>query len=219
MTTDHIDLESLSAFTDGDLNAVSALRVERHVAACAECRRSLDRMRALVASARGLPREVSPPPEAWTAIRARIPVPGSRFPVFRPWWHSGGLASAAGVVLVVGTATLMLLLRPDGKAKAAKLASLSAGGTAPIVLASVERNYAPTLEDLRDTFESQRSALSPTTVRTLEHSLAVIDSAIAEARSALQADPGSAALIDLLSFSYQRKVEFLRRAASLTSSL
>ena len=51
MTTEHIDLETLSAFADGDLNAVAAQRVDRHVAACDACRHSLARVRALVATA------------------------------------------------------------------------------------------------------------------------------------------------------------------------
>jgi hypothetical protein len=216
MTTDHIDIETLSAFADSELNAVQALRVERHVAACGSCSRALERVRTLVASAKALPREVAAPPEVWAAIRGRVPSPASRVP--RRWWHNGYLAAAAGIVLVVGTASLMLLAGPNSKAKAAKLASTNAVQV-PVVLTAVEQNYAPTLAELRSTLDSQRHALSPSTVRTLERSLALIDSAIAEARTALQADPGSGALVDLLSMSYQRKVEFLRRATTLSSSL
>ena len=216
MTTDHIDVENLSAFVDGDLNAVNALRVERHVAECDTCRRSLARVRALVASAGALPREVAPPPEIWASIRGRVTSHQSQ--VTKRWWHNGWIAAAAGLVLIVGTASLMILLQPNGKAKAAKLASMSAARV-PVVLTAVEQNYAPTLAELRATLDSQRGALAPSTVRTVERSLVVIDSAIAEAREALQADPASDALIDLLSSSYQRKVQFLKRATNLASSL
>ncbi len=215
MTTDHLDIETLSAFADGELNAVLAHRVERHVAGCAECRGDLDGVRGLVASAAALARDVAPPPEVWENIRARKPSAESREP---RWWHNGWLAAAAAVVLVAGTATMMLLARPSGVAKGAKLAKHQAA-TTPVVLAAVERNYAPTLDVLRETLDAQREQLAPSTVRTLEHSLAVIDSAIAEASAALVADPGSADLLNLLSSSYQRKVEFMKRATSLPSSL
>lgn len=215
---EHIDLESLSAFADGDLGAVHALRVERHVAECGQCRVALERVRALVKTAASLPREVAAPPGAWTVIRDRLPVPGSQSLVPGRWWHNGWLASAAALVLIVGTASLMILLQPSSKAKAAKLASTNRAPV-PVSLAAVERSYEPTLSELRRTLDSQRGALAPSTVRTLEHSMALIDTAIAEARSALQADPASDALVDLLSSSYQRKVEFLKRATALSSSL
>jgi anti-sigma factor RsiW len=217
MTPDHIDIETLSAFADGDLNAVAALRVERHVAECADCRGDLDRIRGLVARAAALPHDVVPPSEVWAGIKSRLPVPGSRSPVPSKWWHNGYLAAAAGLVLVAGTATMMLLTRPGG-AKGAKVVQTSSA-TTPVVLASVERNYAPTLAVLRETLDAQRSLLAPSTIRTVERSLAVIDSAIAEARLALEADPGSADLLTLLSSSYQRKVEFMKRATSLPASL
>lgn len=219
MTTDHIDVETLSAFADGDLGAVAALRVERHLAACDACRRTQERLRALVVTAGALPREVAPPPEAWTVIKDRVTGHGSR--ITRHWWHNGWLAAAAAVALVAGTASLMLL-SGGGKAKAAKLSGMPLAVSpvaTPVFLAAVEKNYAPTLAELRETLELQRSALSPATIRTFEHALSVIDAAIAEARSALEADPGSAALMDLLSSSYQRKVEFLTRATALSSSL
>ena len=59
--------------------------------------------------------------------------------------------------------------------------------------------------------------MSPATVRTVERALTVIDSAIAEARAALAADPANAALIDILSAHYERKVDLLQRATELSS--
>lgn len=209
--TNHLELEALSAYADGDLNAVATTRVERHVAECESCRRALDRMRAMVAAAGALPREIAAPPEAWAEIQARLARATTSARPAR-WWHNGWLASAAAVILVVGTA--VLLPRGAGKAKAVKIAP-----PMPVVLASVEKNFAPTIAELREAFESQRATLSPSTVRTLEHSLAVIDTAIAEAREALAADPGSSALVDILAAYYERKVEFLKRATNLSSSL
>ena len=214
--TDHIDVESLSAWADGELSAVAAQRVERHLAECDACRRQLERIRALVASAAALQREVQPPPDAWAGIRHRVTNDASR--VTRRWWHNGWLAAAAAVVLVAGT---MLLTRGADKAKAAKLGRPGASTPAAtsVTLAAVDRRFAPTIAELHEAFESQRGSLAPSTARTLEHSLAVIDTAIADARSALEADPASAALAQMLSGFYQRKVDFLKRATTISSSL
>ncbi len=213
--TNHMDLETLSAYADGELNAVAIVRVERHVAECELCRRALDRLRAMVATATALPREIPAPSGMWSAVRARLaetPIPRAQ-PA--RWWHNGWLMSAAAVVLVVGT--VLLVPRGTGKAKGTKVASQVAA--MPAVLVSVERNFAPTITELRAVFESQRDSLSPSTIRTLEHSLAVIDTAIAEARAALAAEPGRQALADMLAAYYARKVEFLKRATNLPSSL
>ena len=217
MTDGHIEIETLSAFADGELNAVLALKVEKHVAECGECRATLERIRGLVGAAASMSREIAPPAEAWTAIRKRVPTIESRVP--SRWWHNGWLAAAAAIVLVVGTASLMILLRPNEDAMARKLASMQKGAPVPAALVALDRNYQPAIAELRDAFEAQRARMSPSTARTLEHSLAVIDAAIAEAREACVADPGSGPLLEMLTGYYQRKVDFLKRAAAVAPTL
>ena len=84
---------------------------------------------------------------------------------------------------------------------------------------ATEGEYARTIGELRAAFDAQRSQLSPETVRTVERSLAVVDSAIAEARDALIADPNNRTLVDLLSATYQRKLDLLRRTSELSSRI
>jgi anti-sigma-K factor RskA len=213
MNTDHIDIETLSAYADGELKAPALTRVEQHLATCSPCAAALARLRAAVAAAGALPRGMEPPPEVWGAIRSRLA--DARSAPNRPvrWWHNGWLAAAAAVMLVVATA--LLVPRGAGRAKGAKVGVPQT----PVVLASVEKNYAPTITELRETLNSQRAVLSPNTVKTLDRSLAVIDSAIAEASAALVADPASAALADMLAAYYERKVGFLKRATNLSSSM
>lgn len=210
---DHVDLESLSAYADGELNAVAALRVERHLDECDACRATLARVRTLVSTAAALPRDIAPPPDAWSAIRDRVARPASRVP--RRWWHNGWLAAAAAVVLVAGS---VLFTRAMTSASRSRPASASST-TTPVVVASMERRFAPTIAELRATLETQRSRLAPSTVRTVERSLAVIDSAIAEAAAALAADPASTVLKSLLAANYGRKIEFLKRATTMSPSL
>jgi CHASE3 domain sensor protein len=80
-----------------------------------------------------------------------------------------------------------------------------------------EAEYQRAIDELRLAVDTQKSQLNPETVRTVEHSLAVVDSAIREARAALLADPNNQMLVDLISASYQRKLELLRRTSELGS--
>jgi CHASE3 domain sensor protein len=80
-----------------------------------------------------------------------------------------------------------------------------------------EKEYNRAIGELQSAVDAQRDRLSPQTVKTVYHSLAVVDSAIAEARAALVSDPNNQMLIDLLDSSYQRKLDLLRRTSELGS--
>ena len=66
--------------------------------------------------------------------------------------------------------------------------------------------------------EADRGTLDTTTVRIIEQNLAVIDRAIADARRALAADPGNAYLNAHLAGTMRRKIDLLRRAATIVAS-
>ena len=207
----HLTFEQLSDLAE---RAPGAEDREPHLAACGECRATLTRVRALVAAAHALPREIAPDPELWPELRERVrrtPRRPARSWTSRLVW----LAAAAVVVLAAGITVLM----PRGAAtvKGAKLPT--PGAELPTRLVSqVESNYAATVDDLRRTLDAQRGKLSPRTVSVVERSLATIDSAIAEARTALAADPANEALVRILAAHYERKVELLQRATELPSS-
>ena len=65
--------------------------------------------------------------------------------------------------------------------------------------------------------EQTRARLSPETIKTIERNLAVIDSALAESRRALAKDPGNTGLERLVIATWQQKMDFLRRAAALST--
>lgn len=222
----HLDTETLSAYADGggELSGDDVARAEGHLSACADCRETLRRVRELVVAAGALPRDLAPPPEAWNVLRDRIarePRVTDRQP---RWWHNGWLASAAAVILVAGTA---VVTSTAPKAKAGKLPPAQVverptfdiqRSTSNVVLA-VDANYAATVDELRRALHAERHSLSPSTIRVLEHAIAVCDAAIAEARAALASDPANAALVDILSAQYERKVDLLQRATKLSHSL
>jgi hypothetical protein len=57
--------------------------------------------------------------------------------------------------------------------------------------------------------------MAPETAETLERNLRIIDAAIAESRAALEKDPNSRELIDMLSATYDAKVKVLRQAVEI----
>jgi len=83
------------------------------------------------------------------------------------------------------------------------------------VMNETEPLYDREIAKLRTIVKSRRSTLDPATIAVLEQSIAVIDSAIAQSRSALTKDPASGFLANQLNHSLEKKVELLRTAAML----
>jgi anti-sigma factor RsiW len=103
----------VQAYFDGELEALAAADVERHVEHCAQCRALLDELLALRARLRALPRL-----EASAALRQRIagalpaapprPAAAARSP---PWRLPGfwlGALGGVGAALAAGLAVLLL---------------------------------------------------------------------------------------------------------------
>ena len=181
-----------------------------------------DRLDELTAA---LPREIAPPPELWSSIRAELAPRSSRV-----WWASGWRLAAAGLVIAIGSslATITVLRTRErapmvatAPAATAPAATAPAAGGAtgapqlPAQLVSTEQNYVRSVETLRRKLDERRDSLAPSTVATVERSLRIADSAIAEARAALERDPSNAVLAALFASNYERKIDVLRRAAEL----
>ena len=219
---DHIGLERLSDWVDGRLPSDEAGEVERHVAVCARCAGQRERLVDLIAEARALPESIAPPAELWSAVRGRLappPVTVTSLGTAQRWQ----LAAAAVVLVVLSASVTALLLRRPSASESSRnlVATGRAPSTAPAQPAgarAVAADYEATIRQLRETLDERRSQLDPGTVAKVEASLRVIDSAIAEARGALAADPANLTLLDLLAASYERKLELLRRATELPSS-
>lgn len=209
--TRHLTFEQISEHASA-ADARDGTAEARHLAECESCRETLRKVRALVAAARALPRDVEAPPEVWTGIRNRV---GTTRRASARWSRIARWTALAATIAFVAVTGLLLQGR---KAKATKILAPGTLATAtPVVVDKVERTYLGTVAQLRATLDQQRPALPPATVRTVEGSLAVIDTAIAEARQALASDPGNQSLVDILSAHYGRKVELLTRATEISS--
>jgi putative zinc finger protein len=95
----HDELDQLSAYIDGELDTVERSRVEAHLPTCAECRRTLDALRATMTDLATLPEATPTAQDSW-AIRsaiARSRTPAKRWQ--RAAWAAGTVA--AGLIAFV----------------------------------------------------------------------------------------------------------------------
>ncbi|SRR6266542_4016193 len=177
----------------------------------------------LAASVAELPRRIEPPEDLWSGIQAEIrnASPMSRL-IAVAWWQRPIALAAAAVILIVlsSLGTLAIVgstARPAGSRTAVEEERGSEAG-APASLAQftrIETDYIRTVNDLSAALEAQQSELAPGTVAKLRESLRVIDAAIVEARAALAADPANRHLMEILSASYEQKVDLIRRTTEM----
>jgi hypothetical protein len=93
-----------------------------------------------------------------------------------------------------------------------------AGAIAP-AKASAAETYDREITRLRTIVDQRRGTLDSTTVAVLEKNLRIIDDAILQCRRALESDPSSTYLNDSLNEALDNKVQLLRAAATLQTTL
>jgi hypothetical protein len=176
-----------------------------------------------------LPREIAPPEEAWKKIKAQIDMEAqlvATMPMHsreRAFWQRPAFLAAAALLLVAG-ASLMTALMLGRRMVANTASPVAIQPSAPQADAALaefsarEKDYITVSKQLSEIIESGKTELTPETIAKLKQSLSVIDGAIAEARRALAADPGNKTLIELLSASYNQKVDLLRRTSAMGES-
>jgi len=222
-TTDHLTFEQLCELADAPSGAPVSEAWRAHVTACDECSGQLAALASLRVETSRLPREVAPPPELWSGIRAGL---APRAAESRPSrWDASRwrLAAAALLVAMSSSALTVLVLRGRERAPDSAVAARTVPAPAPSVapsklpaqLASAELGYTRSVEALRRTLDERRDSLSTSTIETVERSLRIADAAIAEAREALERDPSNRLLAEIFASNYERKIDVLRRATEL----
>ena len=218
--------EQLSEYLDDTLPRAEREALDAHLATCAECRETLDDLRRVLDRARGLD-DRPPSQDLWAGIAARIGSAGGTavVPIGRARTRLGqpsrrlsfsvpqALAAGIALVAVSAGAAWLALRHPSGPAVA-----VTQPGTV-----EANANWQPQVDStvdqvvtqLRGTLDQRRSQLDTGTVRIIEKNLAIIDSAIAEARRALAQDPGNNYLNHHLADTMRRKADLLRRASAL----
>ncbi|HEX6630241.1 MAG TPA: zf-HC2 domain-containing protein [Gemmatimonadaceae bacterium] len=222
----HPDDDALQDLVDGRLPAPARAAADAHLAACAACTARVRRLRRLLALAAGLPRELAPPRDGWPALRLTLAARAAR-----PALGASGsrlAAVLAAVALLIAAIVSWDAWRdaarmPDGASIASDrvaAATPSADDTLTVGGAGfpgVERDYAHAAAELAAQLAATRSQLRPDVAASVDRSLATIDSALAEARAALRADPSDPELARYVVASYEQKLDLLRRSTVISS--
>jgi hypothetical protein len=218
-------LDRLSEYVDGDLDAATTRQLEAHLDTCAECRATRDELVRVVAKARGVGYRM-PERDLWSRIEAQvtpqradasIPRIGPRHVTVSIW----RLAAAAAIVAVLagGLAWMVATRGTGGGITIVQDTTIAQPATTTLAPSAVAvASYREAVADLQRAFEAGRGTLRPETMRVIEENLRSIDVAIAQADSALRADPGSEYLTQYLAETMQRKLKLLRRAVEITAA-
>ena len=163
--------DRLSEYLDGELSELEVQGLQDHLALCAVCRERLAELRIVVARLTGdrVTEADQPTRREWLVIRRALRPA-------RPRWLVPALAASLAALLLVG-----VLLRSGPPDR-------SAGDPAALTLPA---EYRQATRDLEALLRDHEAGLRPETVEALRESLALIDSAIAQAARALAADPGN----------------------------
>ncbi|HEX2190851.1 MAG TPA: zf-HC2 domain-containing protein [Longimicrobiaceae bacterium] len=213
----HPTEERLNDFVDALLPAPERDAVAGHLAGCPACRTEVEGLRELLHEAAALPREVAPPPGLWGALLDEVAA--------RPGWTrwtvrlSRRELAAAAIVLAAFSAgiTAALLRDRGGPAPIAAVMEGDGTGAARMELQRAEVGYVRTAAELEAALAANRGALAPETAEVVEENLRIIDSAIREARAALELDPANAELSNVLAATHRDKIDVLERTLRLSA--
>ena len=222
--------DRLSEYLDGELPAAEARELESHLGGCQACTVALEKLRDVVARARGrreLDDSIGVGSNLWPGIEARIrdlPVssvrPLPKHSAFGLWWR-GALFSApqlALACLAVAAVSVAIFQLPGGLRDRDPFGGRNAArGGLPVVQVSSESARAAftEIDHLKQVLHSRRDQLDPETLRALEESLTSMEQAVQEASRALDADPGNPYIKSHLDELRVRQLDLLRRAVSL----
>lgn len=204
----------LSEYLDGELDSVERGALEAHLATCGDCYATLGELRQVVARAKALS-DTPPTTDLWTGIareirREHAPARRDRLVRRRFSLTVGQLLAASVALMLLSGGGAWVALRPGDTRVTPR------PGT-PITPVNWTSQADLAVAELQEALTRNESRLDTATVRVVRQNLAVIDRAIAEARAALQSDPGNTYLNLHLANTMRRKVELLRRVNALVA--
>jgi anti-sigma factor RsiW len=232
--------DRLSEYLDDELTRGERDALESHVAACADCARTLAELQVIVASANSLPAR-PPANDLWPGVARRTvdappaergsvaPFPQAARSRRRISFTPPQLAAAAVLLAALSSglawqfrgtqADPALTDRPAtaGSATAGASADSIGAGGAILPVSLGDQEYDAAVSDLEKTLEAGRAVLDPATIAIVEQNLAIIDVAIEQAREALETDPANGYLSSYLVQARRKKLDLLRRAAAMAA--
>jgi anti-sigma factor RsiW len=225
-------IEAIQELIDGTLGAIRHAELEEHLAGCENCRALRADLERIRDAAAALP-QLRAPDGAWLQIAGRLrqegrvasaaPAPAaSRRPSYA--W----MAIAASLLLVAGLSAVALFRfqasTPSTPAAASAPASAGRAGDASVEAAqtavdAAQQQFEKAITDLEKVTRANTSALDPATSTVIEKNLGIIDSAIAENRVAVRAEPTSVAARETLFEALRQKVSLLQDTIALINEM
>jgi hypothetical protein len=216
--------EYVSRSIDGELSERGATRLERHLAACADCRALQADLLRIVHGAAGLA-VPEPSEKVWLKIRAGLTAgqaePASRrsgdarrpaFGLGLPALRTAGVAAAALFLVILGVVVGLRLGRP---ASSAPVGPEAREKYTLAKLDEAERFYQQAITSLSEAFAAGKGTLAPQVAELFERNLSVIDTTIQACRRAVLAEPDDLDARNYLLAAYTQKITLLDSALDL----
>lgn len=213
--------KDISRAIDGELSERERARLEKHLAACPECRSLSEDLGRIVAGAARL-ETPTPSDKVWSAIRAelvkgkaasvRIEAPRrQRFWLGAPALRYAGAAALALLLIVAGVVAGLRLGRGSG---------LPAGPEARerytlAKLDEAEGYYQKAIRSLTEAFATGKGSLPPEVSEVFERNLSVIDATIQACRRSVLEAPDDLEARNYLMAAYTQKITLLDSALDL----
>jgi tetratricopeptide (TPR) repeat protein len=216
----------ISRSVDGGLSGRENARLERHLAACGECRALREDLRKIVAGAAGLG-SPEPSDRVWRNVRAGLETGAERaealglkpekrpfFGLSVPAFRLAGAAALALALVAAGVVVGRRLGRQD-----APLSVAAKGGEAYTLakLDEAERHYEQAIKALGEAFAADKDGLAPAVVELFDRNLSVVDATIQACRAAVRTEPDDLEARNYLLAAYTRKITLLDAALDLRS--
>ena len=223
--------QAMQELADGTLDEAGRLRLDAHLAACADCRTLAADLGCIRRSARRL-EPLAPPDRVWRRLAERLRAEhASSAPACEGSMMSAGgrwLAVAATLAIAVGTVLFLLLRTGPGPVPQAPDAAVATPGNANVVdlvksveadLKLAEQHYEAALANLERMSQGGDDRIDATVAQTLRQNVALVDRAIADSRTALQGDPQNVPARESLFEALRRKVGLLQDTISLVNEM
>jgi anti-sigma factor RsiW len=216
--------QQIGDYVDGTLGSEAVTALESHLASCANCRAIADDFEAIRLMAQTL-EPYTPAAHVWRQVSASTGSGrgGSLWSALAAWQP----AAAAAMFLLLCTGMwwvagrLSMAVPPSGLPAAATTTSFDAAFAAdrPGAPRQAEVEYTSAIASLEEVTRAERSALDPGTAEVLQTGITVIDSAIAESRAALNANPDNEVAQESLFEALRRKVALLQQMLALINEM
>lgn len=211
--------EAIQELADGTLGPIRRAELQTHLDGCDACRALAADLQKIRSAASSLD-PITPPDHIWWRIAAQLreekrvtAMPKMRHRSF------AGLALAASLVLMVGASLWLLQTYGTGDAQPGNAAPANTVQNITDNLMVAERHYQLAIDELEKAATSNDGSIDPEVAAVLEKNLQVIDQAIAESRSALQAEPQSAPARESLFGALRQKVTLLQTTIALMNEM